>query len=217
MNTYYCLFEQSGTFKNEFIKLGHKAYDFDMRNEYLQTDYQCDLFNINTIYKIIEKAKQNNATIIMFFPCTYFSEQQILWTKGNNYAQRKWSNEEKIRKSNNNIKYTSLFYSKLCLWVNLCIREKIPLIIENPYSEQSFLVRYFPIKPTIIDRDRRNLGDKFKKPTMWFFINRKPSDNLYLLEAIYSEHKAVAYTKYGKERSEITQLYAHNFIKSFIL
>lgn len=26
----HCFFEQSGTFKNEFKKLGHEAYDYDM-------------------------------------------------------------------------------------------------------------------------------------------------------------------------------------------
>ena len=40
----HCLFEQSGTFKNEFIKLGINAYDYDIQNEYGQTDYIIDLF-----------------------------------------------------------------------------------------------------------------------------------------------------------------------------
>lgn len=40
----HCLFEQSGTFKNEFIKLGHEAYDYDILNDFGQTDYQVDLF-----------------------------------------------------------------------------------------------------------------------------------------------------------------------------
>ncbi len=26
----HCLFKQSGTFKNEFIKLGYTAYDYDI-------------------------------------------------------------------------------------------------------------------------------------------------------------------------------------------
>ena len=38
------LFEQSGTFKNEFKKLGIEAYDYDILNEYGETDYQLDLF-----------------------------------------------------------------------------------------------------------------------------------------------------------------------------
>lgn len=40
----HCLFEQSGTFKNEFIKLGHEAYDYDIQNEFEQTDFVVDLF-----------------------------------------------------------------------------------------------------------------------------------------------------------------------------
>ena len=40
----YCLFEQSGTFKNEFRKLGIEAYDYDILNDYGETDYQIDLF-----------------------------------------------------------------------------------------------------------------------------------------------------------------------------
>lgn len=38
------LFEQSGTFKNEFKKLGIEAYDYDILNDYGETDYQLDLF-----------------------------------------------------------------------------------------------------------------------------------------------------------------------------
>ena len=40
-----CLFEQSGTFKNEFKKLGYEAYDYDILNDFGETDFQCDLFN----------------------------------------------------------------------------------------------------------------------------------------------------------------------------
>lgn len=40
----HCLFEQSGTFKNEFNKLGYEAYDYDIQNEFGETDYVIDLF-----------------------------------------------------------------------------------------------------------------------------------------------------------------------------
>ena len=40
----HCLFEQSGTFKNEFKKLGIDALDYDILNDYGQTDRQIDLF-----------------------------------------------------------------------------------------------------------------------------------------------------------------------------
>lgn len=40
----HCLFEQSGTFKNEFRKLGYESYDYDIQNEFGETDYVIDLF-----------------------------------------------------------------------------------------------------------------------------------------------------------------------------
>lgn len=46
----YCFFEQRGTFKNEFINLGIPAEDYDIQNEFGQTDHIIDLFDeINTI------------------------------------------------------------------------------------------------------------------------------------------------------------------------
>ena len=38
------LFEQSGTFKNEFKKLGFEAFDYDIQNNFGETDYVIDLF-----------------------------------------------------------------------------------------------------------------------------------------------------------------------------
>ena len=41
----HCFFEQSGTFKNEFIKLGIPAEDYDIQDNFEQTDYKIDLFH----------------------------------------------------------------------------------------------------------------------------------------------------------------------------
>ena len=41
----HLFFEQSGTFKNEFIKLGILAEDYDIQNNFSQTDHVIDLFN----------------------------------------------------------------------------------------------------------------------------------------------------------------------------
>lgn len=40
----HCFFEQSGTFKNEFIKLGIPAMDYDIQNNFGETDNVVDLF-----------------------------------------------------------------------------------------------------------------------------------------------------------------------------
>lgn len=46
----YCLFEQSGTFKNEFKKLGILAEDYDIQNNFGETDHVIDLFEDFDIY-----------------------------------------------------------------------------------------------------------------------------------------------------------------------
>lgn len=48
---FHCLFEQSGTFKNEFKKLGYDAVDYDILNDFNETDHVVDLFEeINKSY-----------------------------------------------------------------------------------------------------------------------------------------------------------------------
>lgn len=38
----WCLFEQSGTFKNAFKELGYEAYDVDILNDFGETDFTCE-------------------------------------------------------------------------------------------------------------------------------------------------------------------------------
>lgn len=48
----HLLFEQSGTFRDEFKKLGYEAECYDIQNEYGKTDNICDLFSaINLAYE----------------------------------------------------------------------------------------------------------------------------------------------------------------------
>ena len=72
----HCFFEQSGTFKNEFIKLGIPAEDYDIQNNYGETDHSDDLFqSIEDAYEGKPSLWDNIATddlIIAFFPCIYY-------------------------------------------------------------------------------------------------------------------------------------------------
>ena len=43
----FCLFEQSGTFKNAFRKYGVEAEDYDILNDFGQTDHIVDIFAEN--------------------------------------------------------------------------------------------------------------------------------------------------------------------------
>ena len=54
----HLFFEQSGVFKQEFIKLGIPAYDYDIQNNFGQTDHVIDLFSE------IEKAYMGGAISI---------------------------------------------------------------------------------------------------------------------------------------------------------
>ena len=53
----HCFFEQSGTFKNEFIKLGITAEDYDIQNNFGQTDHVVDLFD--NIEREYDKTRQD--------------------------------------------------------------------------------------------------------------------------------------------------------------
>ena len=73
----HCLFEQSGTFKNEFKKLGIEAFDYDILNNYGETDYQIDLFaEIEKAYEggghSIFDDMGSDDLVLAFFPCTRF-------------------------------------------------------------------------------------------------------------------------------------------------
>lgn len=79
----HCFFEQSGTFKNEFRKLGYDAFDYDIQNNFNETDHVTDLF------KAIEDAYDNKPSvfdniekddlILAFYPCIYFEALQMTY------------------------------------------------------------------------------------------------------------------------------------------
>ena len=96
----HCLFEQSGTFKNAFKKYGIEAYDYDIQNEFGETDYVTDLFKeIEVGYQgkpsLFDRISTDDL-IFAFFPCVRFENQIMLWFRGQNYAQRKWDLEKKM-------------------------------------------------------------------------------------------------------------------------
>ena len=74
----HCFFEQSGTFKNEFIKLGIPAEDYDIQNHFGQTDHTDDLFQaIEDAYDGKPSLFDNitpDDLIMAFFPCIFFCQ-----------------------------------------------------------------------------------------------------------------------------------------------
>lgn len=224
---YHCFFEQSGTFKNEFKKLGYKAYDYDILNDFNETDYIIDLFNeieneylgLNSIFGKMT----SNDTILAFFPCVRFEEQILLYFRGEASTQKKWSLEQKLEydlKLHNELHNLYSYITKLVI---ICTRKNIPLIIENPYGSQHYLTRYWCIKPAFIDKNRFLNGDYYEKPTQYWFINCEPKNNFIFEPLEYVEKKTINNAKKcgnlsrQKMRSMIHPQYANRFIKEFII
>ena len=224
----HCLFEQSGTFKNEFKKLGIEAFDYDIQNEYGQTDFQVDLFaeivggyeNKPSIFDNISP----DDVVFAFFPCTRFECQVELFFRGKSYGQDKWSEIDKIEYARKLHEELAEYYQVICKLFLVCLKRKIRLVVENPYTQPHYLTRYFPIEPELKDMDRTKNGDYLKKPTQFWFVNFKPSNNVIFepMEEVKS-YTWVSINNLDKDkslqtnRSTIHPQYANRFIKQFIL
>lgn len=220
----HCFFEQSGTFKKEFIKLGVPAEDYDIQNNFGQTDHVVDLF------KAIEDAYDGEPSlfdditeddlIIAFFPCIYFScLSQMAMTWGCvNY--RKKTTKEATDLILERTKDREKFYTLAVKMLASAKMRGLRLIMENPWSMQTYLKANFVLPPSLIDKDRSLRGDIFKKETAYWFINCNPTFGM----SYQPKDKIKVLSKKGatkgtcsEERSMISPDYARNFICDFIL
>lgn len=182
----HCLFEQSGTFKNEFRRLGIDAEDYDIRNDFGETDHVIDLFaeimggydGKPSIFDTFGK----DDLLMAFFPCIRFENQVMLWFRGQSGSQRNWSIEKKMLNCMKLQEELTEMYELINKLFLICIRKGLRLIVENPYSEEHYLRRYWCIPATLIDKDRRIRGDYYKKPTQYWFVNCEPKHN-FIFEA----------------------------------
>lgn len=221
INKVFLFFEQSGTFKKQFIDLGIPAEDYDILNDYGQTDHITDLF------KEIENAYDHKPSVfdevggddlvMAFFPCVRFSIQFILALRQEANQCQNLSWEDKM---DNTIKYhdeVNYMYKLISKMAKVCLEKKIKIVIENPYNTQHYLTRYWPIKPTIIDTNRREMGDYYEKPTQYFFINHEPENNLLFDEPIAFHKKRIVIEERGARRSELSPDYARRFIRTYLI
>ena len=220
--TFHCFFEQSGTFKKEFKKLGYKAIDYDILNDFGETDKVIDLFKeieiaFNGGGSIFDKIKSTDM-IIAFFPCIKFEVQQIMHFQGTAVQMKNYTREEKLAYNLLYHREMHDLYELITKMVVICIRKNIPLVIENPYSTQHFLTRYWCIKPSLIDYDRTQNGDYFVKPTQYWFINCEPKNNLIFDEPIaLHPKKDISNTHCRVTRSMISPDYARRFIRQYLV
>lgn len=223
----HCLFEQSGTFKNEFIKLGIPAEDYDIQNNFGQTDHIVDLFeHIEAAYdgkpSLFDNIRGGDL-VLAFFPCIYFcATSQMAFSWGcTNYRKldtAKAKTDKIIERSANREYFFKLAIKMLAVAEDRGIR----LIMENPWSGQTFLKANFILPPSLVDNNRTLRGDYFVKPTAYWYINCKPTNGLTLQKD--KEQKTIMDSRgsgksglCSEERSMIHPDYARNFICDFIL
>ena len=159
----------------------------------------------------------NSDDIVMaFFPCTRFEDQIQLHMRGDNYGQKKWDDEKKLEYSRKLFSECNDNFQLVSKLTIIALRKGFKLIIENPYSTQHILYRYWGIKPSEIDLNRHEHGDYYKKPTMYYFINCKPKINL-LFEGVHLKELKKIDSQNKVNRSMISPDYARWFIKEKIL
>ena len=224
----HCFFEQSGTFKNEFIKLGIPAEDYDIQNNFGQTDHTDDLFleiekaygGGNSLFDNISK----DDLIVAFFPCIHFCDAKVMIFKHYHIAMKNWSLERKTQRTIDAEIERHDFFMKLLKLVNICARRGLRLVIENPWntSMMTYLQNNFP-DPTIIDKNRALRGDYYVKPTAYWFFNCEPTQGFTLQK---NPHPKIVYKQHGEkqvtgqcdeQRSLISPDYARNWICDSIL
>ena len=163
-----------------------------------------------------------NDLIIAFFPCIYFSclsQMAISWGCTNykklSYRQK---TDEILKRVANREYFFGLAAKMLCVAQERGLR----LIMENPWSLQTYLKANFVMPPTLVDENRMLRGDYFQKPTAYWFINCEPTHGFTLQND--KQQKSILHCKKGikagicsEERSMISPDYARNFICDFIL
>lgn len=225
---FHCFFEQSGTFKNVLQKYGYKAKDYDIFNSYGQTDVVTDLYEeidkayygIKSIFTYIKPKDM----ILAFFPCTRFEDQANMLFLGNAYQMRDYTEEQKLNYDLYLHSQLQRNYEVITKLAIVCLRNNIPLVIENPRGTLHYLSRYWALRPKVIDTDRTKHGDYYKKPTQYWFINCEPQNNVVNMsfedvkrsnveDTLDSEHKL------GRKvaRSEIHPQYAEWFVRSYLI
>lgn len=214
----HCLFEQSGTFRDEFVKLGIPAKDYDISYAFGRTDWVGDLFaQIDLAFldkESIFDFFHPEDIIMTFFPCTYFCGHNEMYFCGTNYNYRNLTKPERLDKIIERAQLRHEYYITLLKFCRVVEGRGLRAIVENPYNAHHYWRFNFPYKPAVIDMNRRLSGDYFKKPTQYLFINCEPAGKRSVLN---DKEMRFVEDHYGIERSLISPDYAHNFICDHIL
>lgn len=215
----HCLFEQSGTFRDEFRKLGFDSFDYDIANYFGETNYQLDLFSQieraynGTSHTIFDDITPGDLTVA-FFPCTWFCSFNALFFSGFSctFHDHHRRNIELLQRS----RERQRAWECALMLFDLFERRGLRLIVENPNTGDHYLRNNFPYHPAYIDKNRLLRGDNFSKPTQYWFINCRPAFSQTYMRDSNRERLFIQLT-HGIHRSRITSEYARNFICDVIL
>lgn len=160
--------------------------------------------------------------IVAFYPCIYFctSSQLAFFMKCKNYESL--NDIKKIEKILGRSARREEFYERLMKFVSVCLKKHIRMIFENPYMKPSYLENNFLKNPDVIDMNRMERGDFFKKPTAYWFWNCAPThgfsyQNDKKQKFIRNEKRSSKAGVCSIERSLISSDYARNWICDFVL
>ena len=223
----HCLFEQSGTFKKAFQEFNIPAEDYDIRNDFGETDNLIDLFaEIENAYEfkpsLFDKISSEDL-VLAFFPCTRFECQSQMLLNGNHYTMKSWTDEQKLVYALETHKELHALYTLICKLFIISNRGGWRMIVENPVTPPHYLTSYFPVKPAIIDKDRTKNGDYYKKPTQFWFVNCKPEQNMFFEPLEWVQTRNIEHEKQEDgvsrivRRSMIHPQYARRFLRMFVL
>ena len=142
INKVHLLFEQSGTFKREFLALGIPAEDYDILDDFGETDHKIDLF------AEIEKAFDGKESIFdtftpddlifAFFPCIRFENQIMLFFRGQANQQRNYTDEQKMIYDMQLIDELTHFYKLVNKMFIVAIRGGVAANYGKPVFKRTF-------------------------------------------------------------------------------
>ena len=222
----HCLFEQSGSFKKAFKSIGIDALDYDIENQFGETDHVIDLFHeIEKAYdgkqSIFDNIKEDEM-IMSFFPCTYFSGQSEFIINDYSINTKKMDDERKEAYINDRKEKREWMFQLLLKYIHVCTTKQIKMVFENPYTSSYLLKREEIKKPDVVIMNRLIYGDDRVKPTGFWFFNLEPtfmSEYIQLNNAIKKLHNTLNNDgiKRSLYRSMIQQDFAFNFINKYIM
>lgn len=161
--------------------------------------------------------------MVAFFPCIYFETIQQLYFSFDSLNNRNKPQYDRVNDAIIRLQERNRFHTLLYQLIYITERLNLRLVIENPATKPSYLIdtQNLP-KPQIIDNNRMERGDYFRKPTAYWFFGCEPThgftyqndkDPKTILQSKSSGQAGLC----SEDRSLMSPDYARNWICDFVL